>query len=54
MKDSRFQPIQLEEVRQLQCGVSLLINFEIAANYLDWEVSCGFVHYETSIISAKQ
>ena len=45
MKDSRFKPIQLEEVRHLQCGVSLLINFEIALNYLDWEVSCNVSVY---------
>lgn len=39
MKDSRFQPIRLDEVCYLQCGVSLLINFEVASNYLDWDVS---------------
>ena len=39
MKDSRFKPIQLDEICRLQCGVSLLINFEMAVNYLDWEVS---------------
>ena len=38
MKDSRFQPIRLDEVRYLQCGVSLLVNFEAALDYLDWEV----------------
>lgn len=38
MKDSRFQPIRLDEVRYLQCGVSLLVNFEVALDYLDWEV----------------
>ena len=39
MKDSRFQPIRLDEVRYLQCGVSLLVNFEVALDYLDWEVN---------------
>ncbi|CAJ0951826.1 unnamed protein product, partial [Mesorhabditis belari] len=37
-EDSRFEPIQINEVTQLHCGVSLLINFEDASDYLDWEV----------------
>ena len=39
MKDSRFQPISSEEVSRLECGVSLLTNFERAAHYQDWEVN---------------
>lgn len=38
MKDSRFKPIKAEEVPRLQCGVSLLTNFEKGEHYLDWEV----------------
>jgi len=38
MKDSRFQPIKRDEVPYLQCGVSLLIKFENAMDYMDWEV----------------
>lgn len=38
MKDRRFNPIQLEEVPSLTCAVSLLTNFEVADNYLDWQV----------------
>ena len=38
MKDSRFQPISWEEVPKLECGVSLLTNFERAVDYMDWEV----------------
>ena len=38
MKDSRFQPITNEEVAKLECGVSLLTNFEKGHHYLDWEV----------------
>lgn len=37
-KDSRFQPIVAEELPRLECGISLLTNFENADNYLDWEV----------------
>lgn len=38
VKDSRFKPIVMEEVPRLECGVSLLTNFEKGLNYLDWEV----------------
>ena len=41
MKDSRFKPIQMEEVPKLECGVSLLTNFEKGLDYLDWEVGEG-------------
>ena len=37
-KDSRFQPITQDEVPKLECGVSLLTNFERAGHYMDWEV----------------
>lgn len=46
MKDSRFKPIQLEEVRYLQCGVSLLVNFEVALDYLDWEIGLHGIQIE--------
>ena len=39
-RDSRFRPIVLEEVARLECGVSLLIDFEKGKDYLDWEVRC--------------
>ncbi|GMR30246.1 hypothetical protein PMAYCL1PPCAC_00441, partial [Pristionchus mayeri] len=38
MRDSRFDPIVAKEVPALHCGVSLLVAFEPAADYLDWEV----------------
>ena len=38
MKDSRFQPISTVEVPRLECGVSILTNFERAGHYQDWEV----------------
>jgi uncharacterized protein (TIGR00296 family) len=37
-KDSRFPPIALKEVDQLQCGVSLLVEFEDGKDAYDWEV----------------
>jgi len=36
--DYRFSPIQLNEVKNLNCGISLLTNFEDASNPIDWEV----------------
>ncbi|CAJ0565538.1 unnamed protein product, partial [Mesorhabditis spiculigera] len=36
--DSRFDPIHFSELEQLHCGVSLLVEFEDARDYLDWEV----------------
>ena len=37
-KDSRFPPIQLNEVKDLNCGISLLVNFENVDNIYDWEI----------------
>ncbi len=36
--DTRFSPIELNEIPYLHVGVSLLTNFEPANNCLDWEV----------------
>ncbi|KAI7755228.1 hypothetical protein M8C21_032707, partial [Ambrosia artemisiifolia] len=38
LRDHRFPPIQAKELPFLQCTVSILTNYEDAANYLDWEV----------------
>lgn len=38
-KDSRFDPISMDEFNRLHCSVSLLMDFEVAEHYLDWEVS---------------
>jgi len=37
-KDRRFAPIQEKELPKLECGISLLTDFEDAENYLDWTV----------------
>ena len=37
-KDSRFSPIQLKEFNQLHCTVSLLEEFEVCEDHLDWIV----------------
>lgn len=37
-EDSRFPPISQKELSMLKCCVSLLINFEDAKDYKDWQV----------------
>ncbi|KAH9175152.1 alport syndrome [Lactarius sanguifluus] len=37
-RDHRFERIELRELPSLQCGISLLTDFEDAASYLDWTV----------------
>lgn len=36
--DTRFSPITLRELPSLECGVTLLTNFEPIASPLDWEI----------------
>jgi uncharacterized protein (TIGR00296 family) len=36
--DTRFLPIALRELPSLECGVTLLTNFESAADPMDWEL----------------
>jgi AMMECR1 domain-containing protein len=36
--DSRFKPIALEEIPDLEVSISLLCNFEKGSNYLDWTI----------------
>ncbi|EGD77031.1 AMME syndrome candidate 1 protein [Salpingoeca rosetta] len=38
LRDTRFDPVSREELATLQCGISLLTNFEDAEHHLDWEV----------------
>ncbi|KAF9057482.1 alport syndrome [Panaeolus papilionaceus] len=37
-EDSRFREISRSELPRLQCGISLLTNFEQANSYLDWTI----------------
>ncbi|KAK2466408.1 hypothetical protein APHAL10511_002050 [Amanita phalloides] len=37
-RDSRFRKITKSELPNLECGISLLTDFEDAASYLDWTV----------------
>ena len=38
LQDFRFPPISENEISNLNCGVSLLINFEDAKDCYDWEI----------------
>ncbi|CAD6885400.1 unnamed protein product [Tilletia laevis] len=38
LHDTRFSPIRADELPRLECGVSLLTEFEECDDYLDWEV----------------
>eukprot|EP00117_Sycon_ciliatum_P000926 scpid5076/ scgid6807/ AMMECR1-like protein &gt; AMMECR1-like protein len=46
LKDSRFNPIKWEEISLLDCGISLLTNFEQARSYLDWEIGIHGIRIE--------
>ena len=38
LKDDRFPPIKLNEIPNLNCEISLLVNFEKIKSPIDWEV----------------
>lgn len=38
LKDRRFEPIGPHELPRLHCSVSLLVDYEDAEHYEDWEV----------------
>ncbi|XP_003391476.2 PREDICTED: AMMECR1-like protein [Amphimedon queenslandica] len=46
VKDSRFDPVVIEELPRLECGISLLTHFEKAENYLDWEIGTHGIQIE--------
>jgi uncharacterized protein (TIGR00296 family) len=55
LNDRRFPPIGVTEIPKLNCGVSLLINFEAAKDCYDWEVGkhgiqISFGHYSATFL----
>ena len=38
LEDDRFPPINEKEIPNLNCGISLLVNFEEAKDCYDWEI----------------
>ncbi|KAG8990069.1 hypothetical protein FRB93_003356 [Tulasnella sp. JGI-2019a] len=55
LNDSRFRPIQSHELSKLECGVSLLTDFQDVPTYLDWNVGqhgiyISFPHPSTLVV----
>ncbi|KAK9900443.1 hypothetical protein P389DRAFT_12480 [Cystobasidium minutum MCA 4210] len=44
LKDRRFPPISLAEMPKLECGVSLLTDFEDVEDPFDWELGTHGIH----------
>jgi len=42
--DSRFRKIEERELPRLECGISLLTDFEDASTYLDWTIGVHGIH----------
>lgn len=45
-KDSRFEAISMDEFSRLHCSVSLLMDFETADHYMDWEIGVHGIRIE--------
>ncbi|KAI5481860.1 U3 small nucleolar RNA-associated protein 14 [Pseudohyphozyma bogoriensis] len=45
-KDHRFDPITASELARLECGVSLLTDFELCDNYLDWTIDVHGIYLQ--------
>ncbi|GAA6058189.1 hypothetical protein JCM3770_004087 [Rhodotorula araucariae] len=45
-EDHRFDPITAREFPRLECGVSLLTDFELCDDHLDWEVGIHGIYVE--------
>jgi len=43
-QDSRFRKIEEGELESLECGISLLTDFEDASSYLDWTIGVHGIH----------
>lgn len=54
LQDHRFSPITLKELPKLTCAVSLLTDFELAKDYLDWEVGIHGIWIEFNQINGKK
>ncbi|WIA41609.1 hypothetical protein OEZ86_008969 [Tetradesmus obliquus] len=56
LRDSRFSPVQLKEVSQLSCSVSLLRCFEEAASWQDWAIGQHglIIEFTDPVLSCKR
>ncbi|KAF9246921.1 alport syndrome [Melanogaster broomeanus] len=43
-EDDRFRKIEEKELPSLECGISLLTDFEDASSYLDWTIGTHGIH----------
>ena len=55
LEDDRFPPIIEKEIKNLNCGISLLVNFEDAKDCYDWEIGkhgieIKFGHYSATFL----
>ncbi|KAI8090053.1 AMMECR1 domain-containing protein [Halteromyces radiatus] len=50
LNDRRFSPIELTEMPHLDCAVSLLTDFELAKDYLDWDIGKHGIWIEFSLV----
>ncbi|TYZ58953.1 hypothetical protein PybrP1_001813 [[Pythium] brassicae (nom. inval.)] len=48
LKDHRFEPIAPHELQRLHCSVSLLVDYEDADHYEDWEIGVHGIIIEFS------
>mmetsp|Transcript_112742 Transcript_112742/g.363985 ORF Transcript_112742/g.363985 Transcript_112742/m.363985 type:complete len:213 (-) Transcript_112742:46-684(-) len=51
LHDRRFEPVELDEVPQLTCRVSLLHSFEPCEDPYDWEIGLHGIHITFSVPS---
>eukprot|EP00882_Tetradesmus_deserticola_P024830 GHRQ01027158.1.p1 GENE.GHRQ01027158.1~~GHRQ01027158.1.p1 ORF type:complete len:191 (+),score=32.23 GHRQ01027158.1:359-931(+) len=56
LRDSRFSPVQIKEVSQLSCSVSLLRCFEQGASWHDWEIGQHglIIEFTDPVLSCKR
>lgn len=54
-KDSRFSPISPSELSHLECGVSLLTDFQECDDHLDWQVGVHgiYIHLPNPALTRK-
>ncbi|GAA5994982.1 hypothetical protein JCM5350_001076 [Sporobolomyces pararoseus] len=45
-RDHRFDPVTSKELKRLQCGVSLLTDFEECKDYLDWTLDVHGIYVQ--------
>jgi len=52
-KDTRFNPITIDELSKLYVTVSILRHFEEASNHLDWEIGVHGIRIEFHVDNSR-